>query len=233
MQDLSSLEEKLGVEFDNEELLRQALTHRSYINENPDFELDHNERLEFLGDAVLELITTDYLYRNHPKPEGVLTNWRSALVRSEMLAKVANNLEMEDKLLLSKGERKDKGRGRRYIMGNAVEAIIGAIYLDQGYEAAEEFVDEYILAHLDDVLEKRLYKDPKSLFQEEAQDRLDITPTYEALEAKGPDHKKEFKVGVYLEDDLVTTGKGFSKQAAQEEAAKKALDKKSWGDKQS
>lgn len=228
MKDLSSLQERLGVEFENEEFLRQALTHRSYINENPDFDLDHNERLEFLGDAVLELITTDYLYRNYSEPEGVLTNWRSALVRSEMLAKVAEDLEMEDKLLLSKGERKDKGRGRRYIMGNAVEAIIGAIYLDQGYDKAKVFVDEYILTHLDEVLEKRLYKDPKSLFQEEAQDRMDITPTYKALEAKGPDHKKEFKVGVYLEDNLIATGKGFSKQSAQEEAAKKALEKKDW-----
>lgn len=227
--DYSHLESKLGVKFEDQDLLIQALTHRSYINEHPDFELDHNERLEFLGDAVLELVVTEYLYRNYPNPEGELTNWRSALVNSKMLAQVANLLEIDDYLLLSRGEAQAEGRGRECILGNSIEALIGAIYLDQGYDQAKAFIKANIISHLPRILEEGLYRDAKSLFQEEAQDRLAITPTYEVMEERGPDHRKEFKVGVFLEDELVAKGEGFSKQAAQEEAAQKALAKKEWG----
>lgn len=228
MKDLTELEKKLGVEFEDKELLKQSLTHRSYLNENPDFDLNHNERLEFLGDAVLELAVTEDLFKEYSEPEGELTNWRSALVNSEMLARVSEKLEIEDYLLLSRGEKKDRGRGRRYILGNALEAVIGAIYLDKGYKVVKKFVEENFLTHLPRILEEGLYKDAKSLFQEEAQDRLNITPTYEALSEEGPDHNKKFTVGVCLDDELVAKGGGFSKQAAQEEAARKALERKNW-----
>jgi ribonuclease-3 len=229
MKDLLSLEEKLGVKFDNLGLLTQALTHRSYINENPKFGMEHNERLEFLGDAVLELVVTEYLYKNYPNPEGELTNWRAALVRAETLSMVAEELGFNDFLLLSCGEAKDTGRARQYILANALEATIGAIYLDQGYGASQIFIQKNIICYLDEILEKGAYRDAKSLFQEEAQERVSITPTYEVIKEWGPDHAKHFRVGVFLNGELVAEGEGISKQEAQLEAAKKGLEVRGWG----
>ncbi len=225
---LSSLEKKLKISFNNKNLLEQALAHRSYLNENPDFRLNDNERLEFLGDAVLELIVTEYLYNNYPNPEGELTNWRASLVNTKMLFKLADQLGLNNYILLSKGEAKDVGRARQYILANAMEAIIGAIYLDQGYQAAQEFVEREILKELPKIIEQKLYQDPKSMFQEIAQDKKGITPFYEVLEEWGPDHAKQFIVGVYLGDKLVAKGQGASKQEAQEKAAQTALDKEGW-----
>lgn len=228
MKDLSSFEQTLGVTFKNKDLLLQALTHRSYLNENPKFYLDHNERLEFLGDAVLELAVTEYLYQSYPNPEGDLTSWRAALVNSKMLAQIASEIEINDFLLLSKGEAKDTGRAREYILANVMEATIGAIYLDQGYAAASSFIKARILPRLPEIIAQELYKDPKSHFQEEAQERVGITPTYEVLSEKGPDHAKNFTVGVFLEKEMVAKGQGLSKQEAQEKAAEQALDIKGW-----
>ncbi len=229
MKDFSKLEEKLNIEFKNKDLLKQAFCHRSYLNENPDFPLEHNERLEFLGDAVLELIVTEYLFKNYPgKTEGELTNWRSALVNSQMLSKVAKKLGFNDFLLLSKGEEKDVGKAREYILANTFEAFIGALYLDEGYESCQKFVLENLIIHLSEIIKKGLFKDPKSRFQEEAQERLKITPSYKVLEEWGPDHAKHFVVGVFLGDEMIAKGEGSSKQEAEEEAAKRALKIKGW-----
>jgi len=222
------LQEKLGVTFKNIDLLLSALTHRSYLNENPSWHLEHNERLEFLGDAVLELVVTDFLYLNYPNPEGELTNWRAALVNSVMLAKIAGKFELNEFMLLSRGEAKDTGRARQYILANAVESVIGAVYLDQGYESARKFIEKFILPELPDILAGRLYKDSKSLFQEMAQEHIGVTPTYEVLKQWGPDHAKEFEIGVYLERELVASGEGKSKQEAQQVAAENALKAKGW-----
>ena len=230
MKDLHFFEEKFGLTFQNKDLLMQALTHRSYLNENPHFPLGHNERLEFLGDAVLELVVTEELYQRFPeKPEGELTSFRAALVNANMLADTAVNLGINDFLLLSRGEAKDTGRARQYIMANAFEAIVGAIYLDQGYAATKIFIQHALLPHLNEVLEKKLYKDPKSLLQEVAQDKVSVTPTYEVIREWGPDHDKHFAVGVYLGEELIAQGEGPSKQEAQEEAARNALTIKNWG----
>ena len=230
MKNLLPLEEKLGVVFANKDLLLQALTHRSYLNENPDFELGHNERLEFLGDAVLELVVTEELYKRFPdKPEGDLTSFRAALVNSNMLAEVASDMGVNDFLLLSRGEAKDIGRARQFILANAFEAIIGAIYLDGHYEVSQSFIHRILLPHLEEVLEKKLYKDPKSLFQEFAQEHAGVTPTYEVIREWGPDHDKHFVVGIYPGEELIAEGEGRSKQTAQEEAARKGLEVKNWG----
>jgi ribonuclease-3 len=228
MKDLSALEEKLGVKFKNRDLLAQALTHRSYLNENPDFKLDHNERLEFLGDAVLQVIVTESLYRNYPNPEGEMTNWRAALVNAKKLAEVGESLELNDFVMLSRGEAKDIGRARQYILANALEAVIGAMYLDQGIEKVKLFVEKNILNQLPEILELGAYRDAKSLFQENAQERAGITPSYEVLSEWGPDHAKHFKVGVFLEDELVAQGEGSSKQEAQQKAAEEGLKAKGW-----
>lgn len=229
MKDFSKLEKKLGLNFKNKDLLIQAFCHRSFLNENPDFKLSHNERLEFLGDSVLELVVTEYLYLNYPeKSEGELTNWRAALVNAKMLAKIANEFGFNDFLLLSKGEEKEKGKGRMYILANAFEALIGAIYLDQGYKVCKNFIEKNLIKELPEILEKKLYKDPKSRFQEEAQERVGITPTYKVLEEWGPEHQKHFLVGVFLKDELIAKGQGTSKQEAEEEAAEKALKIKGW-----
>jgi|SRR3989338_131424 len=225
---VASLEEKLGVKFNNPDLLIQALTHRSYINENPSWRLDHNERLEFLGDAVLELVVTEYLYNNYPNPEGELTNWRAALVNAVMMAKVSYKIDLNDFLLLSRGEAKDVGRARQVILANAIEAVIGAIYLDQGYEATDRFIKAIIMPELPDILADRSYKDAKSLFQEQAQEHVGVTPTYEVLKEWGPDHDKQFEVGVYLGRELVASGQGQSKQEAQQVAAENGLKNKNW-----
>lgn len=218
----------MGVKFKNQDLLRQALTHRSYLNENPDFRLEHNERLEFLGDAVLEIVVTEYLYNAFPNPEGELTNWRAALVKAETLSQIADELGINNFLLLSKGEAKDVGRARQCILANTLEAIIGSIYLDQGYKAIEDFIKKNIISHLDSILAKGEHRDAKSVFQEEAQEKVGVTPTYEVIKEWGPDHAKHFLVGVFLNGDLIAEGEGLSKQEAQLEAAKNALKAKGW-----
>lgn len=228
MKDFSLLEKRLRITFNNQDLLRQALVHRSYLNENPGFPLPHNERLEFLGDAVLELVVTEYLYKNYPNPEGELTNWRAALVNAIMLSAIARDLGLEDYLYLSRGEAKDAGsKARQYILANAIEAVIGAIYLDQGMSAAADFIKREVLVKLPEVLAKKLYLDPKSRFQELAQEKVGITPHYLVLDESGPDHAKQFRVGLYVGDELVAEGVGSSKQEAQVAAAEAGLKAKS------
>ena len=229
MNNFKNLEKNLGVKFKNQDLLKSAVVHRSYINEHKNFPLDHNERLEFLGDAILEMITTEYLYRNYPNPEGELTNWRASLVNAKMLSEIAQTLGIEDYLHMSKGEAQDANpKARNYILANALEAIIGAIYLDKGIKAAEKFISDNILVKLPHILENQLFLDPKSIFQEKSQELFSATPTYKVLEESGPDHNKFFKVGVYLEEELIAEGEGTSKQEAQVDAAKKALEIKGW-----
>ena len=230
MASLKSLEERIGVSFKNKDLLRQSVVHRSYLNENSDFPLPHNERLEFLGDAVLEIIVTEHLYNNFPDtPEGDLTNWRASLVNSNMLSKIAQEIELEEHLHLSRGESKDDNlKARQYILANAMEALIGAIYLDRGIKAASDFVHEKIVSKLDHILENQLYLDPKSKFQERAQELYKVTPHYKVLSEVGPDHAKTFEVGLYLGDKLVVKGKGSSKQEAQVKAAEAGIRKKKW-----
>ena len=228
---LKELEEKIGVKFNNIDFLKQAVTHRSYLNEHRSYKLDHNERLEFLGDAVLELVVTEYLYKNYPNPEGELTNWRASLVNGEMLAKIARELGVEEYLLMSKGESRDTGKARQYLLANAFEAITGAIYLDQkekGYEKCREFIMNNVIGELPNIIENKLYMDPKSRFQEESQDKVGVTPSYKVLEEVGPDHDKKFIVGLYLNDEMIAEGKGRSKQEAQRKAAEKGLEMKGW-----
>jgi len=226
--DFLALAKSLGVEFKNLQLLTQALVHRSYLNEHRDFGLDHNERLEFLGDAVLELVVTEHLYINYPNPEGELTNWRASLVNATMLADLAKECGLEHYLYLSKGESKDTGKARSYILANAFEAVIGAIYLDQGWEASKTFIVKRLLSKLDYILEHKLYLDPKSKFQEIAQERLGITPTYQVVSETGPDHQKQFEVAAQLGSAVVAKGLGSSKQEAQVQAAHAALKAKGW-----
>ena len=230
MKDFSKLEEVIGIKFKNPDYLKQAVVHRSYLNENPSFHLHHNERLEFLGDAVLEIIVTEYLFDNFPDtPEGDLTNWRASLVNSKMLSLVADEIKLEKYLYLSKGESKDKNsKARQYILANAVEALIGAIYLDQKTKAAKKFIHERMISKLDHILSNQLYLDPKSKFQEKAQEVYKTTPHYKVLSESGPDHSKIFEVGLYLEDKFISRGKGASKQEAQVEAASKGIKKKKW-----
>ncbi len=228
--ELLKLQKRLGVTFQNDSLLKQALVHRSYLNEHPDFKIGHNERLEFLGDAVLEIIVTEYLYLNFvDTPEGDLTNWRASLVNAKMLYEVAAELDVEACLYLSKGESKDKNKkSRQFILANAIEAIIGAIYLDQGIEVAKVFVLTKVVSKLDDILKNQSYLDPKSRFQEKSQEEKGITPHYEILDEVGPDHAKIFTVGLYLEEEMIASGKGSSKQEAQVEAAANGLKKMNW-----
>lgn len=228
--DFSRLEEKTGVTFNDRNLLEQAVVHRSYLNENPTFHLGNNERLEFLGDAVLEIIVTEYLFHTFPdKGEGELTNYRASLVNTHLLAMVAQEIELEKFLYLSKGEAKDRNeKAKRSIFADTIEAIVGAIYLDQGKQAAEGFIQEKIIKKLDYILENKLYLDPKSKFQEQSQEKYGITPHYKVLEETGPDHDKTFKIGLYLGDRLVSTATGASKQEAQLNAAEEALKKENW-----
>lgn len=226
--DTKQLEKKFGIKIKNSDIFQEALTHRSYLNEHRDYKHPHNERLEFLGDAVLELAVTKYLFEHFNKPEGELTSFRAALVNGDMLGKIGNEIGVQDFLLMSRGEAKDTGRARTYLIANAVEAIIGAIYMDQGFEAAQDFIERYVLTHLDEVMDKGLYTDPKSRFQELAQGKLGITPTYRVLKEWGADHDRRFVAGVFLEDELVAEGEGASKQEAQREAAREGLLKKNW-----
>lgn len=228
MSDISKVEKIIGVEFKNQELLKQALIHRSYLNENPDMGLDHNERLEFLGDAVLELVVTEYLYKTYKNPEGELTSWRAALVNAESLARIAKKIDLNGFLFLSRGEAKDKGKARDAILANTVEAIIGAIYLDSGIKSAEKFIEKNVLTWLPEILEKKMYQDAKSFFQERIQDTYNITPHYEVLSESGPDHLKNFVVGAFVGPKMIAKGEGSSKQEAQQAAAQQALKVEGW-----
>jgi ribonuclease-3 len=226
---LAALEAKLDVEFKDPQLLRQALVHRSYLNEHPSFSLGHNERLEFLGDAVLELIVTDHLYRHYPNPEGDLTNWRSSLVNADMLATLAEELDVERYLYLSRGESRDRStKARRVILANTFESLVGAMYMDQGLPTTKKFITRVVIAQLEGVLRTGKNRDPKSTFQERAQEKHGLTPRYEVLHATGPDHSKHFTVGVYLGTKMVAKGTGSSKQEAQVAAAAAALKASGW-----
>ncbi len=225
----ASLEEIIGIKFKNKEYLVQAFVHRSYLNEHHDFPLGQNERLEFLGDAVLELIVTEFLFHEYGNPEGELTNWRAALVNANILAEIAYEIGMEPFLFLSHGEAKDVGtKAREYIMANTIEALIGSIYLDRGYDLAKQFVTRWVLVRLPNVLEHGLYLDAKSRFQESSQELLGITPTYRVLHEEGPDHAKIFRVGIFLDKELIAAGEGSSKQEAQTDAAEAAIKVKGW-----
>ncbi len=215
--------EKLGFEFKNLDYLITALTHRSYVNEHKKSVSEHNERLEFLGDAVLELAVTDALYRNYSEPEGILTSWRSSLVRTESIGAAGALLGYEPLLRMSRGEKNGSDRARQQILANAFEALIGAIYLERGYEDAEKFITKHITSKLESILESGSWRDPKSHLQEVSQ-RIDgYTPVYKVLTEEGPDHDKVFTLGVYVGEKLMGNGSGSSKQNAQQEAAKAAL----------
>lgn len=229
MKNFDVFEQHIHSPFHDKGLLKQAFTHRSYLNENPSWSFSHNERLEFLGDAVIELIITRQLYNAYPdKPEGELTSYRAALVNANMLFEVASEIGIGDYLLLSRGEKKDLGRARQYILANAFEALVGAISIDQGYEAAERFVATFLYPKMRVVFERELWRDAKSLFQEKAQEIVGITPSYEVLKEEGPDHDRHFVVGIFLADEQVATGEGPSKQTAQQQAAERALKIKKW-----
>lgn len=222
---MADLEEKLGLNFKDKNLLKEAITHRSYLNENPSWPFSQNERLEYLGDAVLELAVTERLYRDYPNyQEGWLTSIRAALVNYQMLARVAREIFLEEHILLSRGEAKDTGKAREVILANAFEALVGAIYLDQGFEVTRRFIEEAVLSHLPEVIEKGLYRDPKSLLQEIVQEKMKLTPTYRVLKEEGPDHQKKFEVGVYFGEKIIKTGSGTSKQEAEVNAADLALN---------
>ena len=213
----------LGYEFKNIELLITALTHRSYVNEHKKSAREHNERLEFLGDAVLELAVTDYLFTNYDEQEGILTSWRAALVRTESIGEAGDRLGYEPLLRMSKGEKQGSERARQQILANSFEAVIGAIYLERGYKDAEAFINKHITAKLDTILKEGSWRDPKSHLQEVSQRVDGATPQYKVLEEVGPDHDKLFTLGVYVNGDLKGQGEGHSKQVAQQEAAKAAL----------
>lgn len=226
--DFSAHATTLGLSFKNLKLLEEAFTHRSFLNENKSAEA-HNERLEFLGDAVLELSATHFLFHKYPeKSEGDLTAYRAALVNTYSIAEVADTLGVNDMLLLSKGEKRDTGRARQIILANAFEALVGALYLDQGYDAADAFLNKHLYPKLDGIIAARSYQDAKSKFQETAQDKKGITPNYKTIREDGPDHDREFTVGVYLEEKEIARGIGKSKQEAEQSAAQNALEKTNW-----
>lgn len=228
-QDLSRLEVKLGVSFVDQKHLLIALTHRSYLNEHPEATQGHNERYEFLGDAILELVVTDFLFHKYPeKPEGELTAVRAALVNTVSLAAAATKIDINDFLLLSKGEARDTGRARQYILANAFEAVIGAVYLDQGYEAAQTFIGNQLFEKTERIVEKKLWQDAKSRFQELSQEHVSITPRYETIGQDGPDHDRTFTVGVFLGSEKVAEGEGRSKQEAEQAAAEAGMSAKNW-----
>lgn len=223
---LSGLEKIAGVRFRDKELLHQAFTHRSALHERS--RNGHNERLEFLGDAVLQLVTTEYLYQLTDKPEGELTSWRAALVQGDHLYEVAKELKFGEYLFLSRGEEASDGRTKKSTLANALEAFIGAVFLDQGLDVARTFIHTFILTHLKQLIAEGKHKDEKSRFQEVAQEKTGITPIYQALSEVGPDHKKLFTCAVYLGTEKVAEGQGNTKQKAEQEAAKAALKEKGW-----
>ncbi len=227
--DLTKLQALLGVEFKDRQVLLSAITHRSYLNEHREATQEHNERLEFLGDAVLELVVTDFLYNKYPdKPEGELTAVRAALVNTVSLSESSTKLGVNDYLLMSKGEAKDTGRARNYILANAFEALIGSLYVDLGYEVAKDFIASHLFEKTEKIVEKQLWQDPKSRFQELAQEHASVTPTYETLNQVGPDHDRVFTVGVYLGKEEVARGQGRAKQEAEQAAAEAAIAAKNW-----
>jgi len=227
--DFTKFEENIGVKFKDRSLLKQAFTHRSYINENRGSNLEHNERLEFLGDAVLELLVTEYLYKKYPgSAEGDLTAYRAALVNAITLSEVARDIGVNDFLLLSKGEAKDQGKARQYILANTIEAIIGAVFLDQGYVVVQTFVAKILFGLIDKIVEEKSWIDAKSLFQEKAQENYNETPVYKTVKETGPDHDKHFTVAVYAGSELIAEAGGMSKQEAEQAAARKALEVKGW-----
>ena len=224
-------QDKLHVTFNNVELLQTAFTHRSYLNEHKKTVRHHNERLEFLGDAVLELVVTEYLYGNYDDPEGILTNWRSSLVRTESIGAAAAKYDFESMLRLSRGEKRGTDRARAQILANSFEAVLGELYLDQGYEAAKNFITESILSTFEQILASGSWMDPKSHLQELAQSQETATPVYKVMQEEGPDHDKVFTVGVYVNNNLRGQGNGPSKQAAQQKAAEAALEYYKQGEK--
>ena len=227
--DIRNFEAKIGASFNDINLLRQAFIHRSYINEHRESGLEHNERLEFLGDAVLELVVTDFLYEKFPdRTEGDLTAYRAALVNTNTLSQASTLLGVNEYLYLSKGEAQDIGRARHFILANTFEAIVGALYLDLGYDAAKKFIADNIFPLTEEIISKRLWQDAKSHFQEQAQEKVGVTPTYTLIRETGPDHDKEFVVGVFLGREQVAQGKGRAKQEAEQDAARAALEAKSW-----
>ena len=223
MADFADFEKKIGYTFKGKRLLEQAFTHRSYLNENKSAGREHNERLEFLGDAVLELVVTEYLFNNYAEPEGILTNWRSALVRTESIGAASGRMEYEPMLRLSRGEKHGSERARQQILANTFEAVIGAVYLDQGYEAAKKVITDHILSTFEEILKTGSWRDPKSRLQEVAQSIDSMTPVYKVLDEEGPDHDKIFTLGVYVGSKLLGKGSGSSKQNAQQKAAEAAL----------
>lgn len=228
---LSEFEKKVGIEFNNKDLLKQAFIHRSYLNENPQETLGHNERLEFLGDAVLELVTTEFLFKKYAdKPEGDLTAYRAALVNTTSLSIHAQALGMDEYMFLSKGEAASTGKSRNYILANTFEAFIGALYLDSGYETAKKFIEANLLPDIEEIIEKNLWQDAKSRFQEKAQEATSLTPVYKVIHEEGPDHNKTFTIGAFIGGDLITEGTGNSKQEAEQAAAKAGLEKMGWID---
>jgi len=222
------LEEKINLTFKSSDLLRQAFVHRSYLNEHRNSKMQSNERLEFLGDAVLELVVTEHLYSHYPNPEGDLTNWRSALVKGEMLAKVARELSLGDYLLLSHGEEKSGGREKDYLLANTLEALIGLIYLEMGYKKSQTFIHQFLLVHLEYILASGAHIDAKSHLQELAQDKVGLTPSYKLQHQEGPDHDKMFTMGAFIGERMVGKGEGASKQAAEQSAAEDALKRLKW-----
>jgi ribonuclease-3 len=227
--DFSPFESRIGFAFRDPKKLESAFTHRSYLNENRAPGREHNERLEFLGDAVLELAVTEFLFAKYPeKAEGELTAYRAALVNTNSISDAGTKLGMNDFLLLSKGEAKDTGRARQIILANAFEALIGALYLDQGYNAAKDFIAKQLFAKSDEIVEKKLWQDAKSRFQEVSQEKTGVTPSYKLIDQSGPDHDKRFLIGAYIGTEKVSIGEGKSKQEAEQDAAQKALIAKSW-----
>ncbi len=222
------LEKQIGLKFKTYDLLKNAFVHRSYLNEHKNAELEHNERLEFLGDAVLELVVTEYLYLNYPNPEGDLTNWRSALVKGEMLAKISRELNLGEYLLLSHGEEKSGGRDKDYLLANTLEALIGVIYLELGYKKSQKFIEKFLLVHLEGILESGSHIDAKSKLQEIAQEKVATTPSYQVQSEEGPDHDKTFTMGAYIGERMVGKGVGNSKQVAEQKAAEDALKRLKW-----
>lgn len=225
-QDITSgeLEHIIGYDFKKKDFLVEALTHRSYLNENPKWNLPHNERLEYLGDAVLELIVSESLFKNYKDaPEGKMTVLRAALVNYQMLAKIGAGLRLEDFIMMSRGEKSGSSKAKEVILANAMEALIGAIYLDGGFAVAEKFISKFVLSHLEEVLESGSYKDAKSELQEIIQEKMKVTPSYGVIEESGPAHERQFKIGVYFGDELIAEGGGASKQEGEIEAAKAAL----------
>lgn len=226
MKQLNELEDQLKLQFKNKELLRNAFIHRSYLNEHSEEKIGNNERLEFLGDAVLSFVVSEYIFEKYPShPEGDLTNFRASIVNAKILSNIAQELGLGEYLFLSRGEEATGGRSRQYLLANTFEALLGAIYLDLGIDQASEFVKKYLLPRLENIIEKELYKDYKSKFQEIAQEQRNVTPLYRIIKEEGPDHEKQFTTAVVIGEEVIAQGYGRSKQEAEQEAAKAALAK--------